>query len=71
MLKGKFKNCYGLGDFETCDIPFGEGAGQNSIAVIYAPNGSMKSSFAKVLATLRTRRKQLTCYILKGRPLFP
>lgn len=43
ILKLKFENCYGLKKFEHV-FDFTKGAAQ----VIYAPNGAMKSSFAKV-----------------------
>jgi hypothetical protein len=44
MLKGKFENCYGLKDFEL-EIDF---TLPNNKAIIYAPNGIMKTSLAKV-----------------------
>lgn len=44
MLSGKFINCYGLKDFDMHEINFSN----CNKAVIYAPNGVMKSSFAKV-----------------------
>src|SRR5665648_1087714 len=44
MLSGKFVNCYGLKDFNLPEINF---AACNK-AMIYAPNGVMKSSLSKV-----------------------
>ncbi|VDN49115.1 conserved protein of unknown function [Petrocella atlantisensis] len=45
MLKGKFNNCYGLKSFELEMINFT----YNNKALIYSPNGVMKTSFAKSL----------------------
>lgn len=44
MLKGRFENCYGLKHFDLGEICFQE----CNKAIIYAPNGVMKSSLAKV-----------------------
>jgi len=44
MLSGKFKNCYGLQDFELKQIDFGS----CNKSIIYSPNGVMKTSLAKV-----------------------
>ena len=45
MLSGKFLNCYGLKDFELPNIDFST----SNRAIIYAPNGVMKTSFSKVM----------------------
>ena len=45
MLYGKFLNCYGLKDFELPNIDFTA----SNKAIIYAPNGVMKTSFSKVM----------------------
>lgn len=45
MLSGKFSNCYGLKDFELPNIDFTA----SNKAIIYAPNGVMKTSFSKVM----------------------
>lgn len=47
VLKLKFENCYGLKKFEH-DFNFADCCTQ----VIYAPNGAMKSSFAKIFDDL-------------------
>lgn len=44
MLSGKFENCYGLKDFELKEINFTD----SNKAIIYAPNGVMKTSFSNV-----------------------
>ena len=44
MLNGYFKNCYGLKEFNLPNISFG----RCNRAIIYAPNGVMKSSLSKV-----------------------
>ena len=44
MLSGHFKNCYGLKQFNLQNINFS----RCNKAVIYAPNGVMKSSLSKV-----------------------
>lgn len=44
MLNGNFANCYGLKQFELSNISFT----QCNKAIIYAPNGVMKSSLSKV-----------------------
>ena len=53
-MKGTFKNCYGLEDFTLEEIKFDA---QNSKAIIYAPNGVMKSSLAKVLDDISRKKK--------------
>lgn len=45
MLSGKFLNCYGLKDFELPNIDFSS----SNKALIYAPNGVMKTSFSKTM----------------------
>lgn len=44
MLSGRFENCYGLKQFDLPNINFS----QCNKAIIYAPNGVMKSSLSKV-----------------------
>ena len=44
MLNGSFANCYGLKQFDLPNINFG----RCNKAIIYAPNGVMKSSLSKV-----------------------
>lgn len=44
MLSGKFENCYGLKSFELKEINFTT----SNKAIIYAPNGVMKTSFSNV-----------------------
>ncbi|MBQ9080802.1 MAG: AAA family ATPase [Clostridia bacterium] len=44
MLNGRFENCYGLKTFTMPNINFA----RSNRALIYAPNGVMKSSLAKV-----------------------
>lgn len=44
MLSGLFKNCYGMKEFELKPIDFT----QSNKAIIYAPNGVMKTSFSNV-----------------------
>ncbi len=44
MLSGRFENCYGLKTFTMPNINFA----RSNKALIYAPNGVMKSSLAKV-----------------------
>ena len=53
-MKATFKNCYGLEDFTLEEIKFDA---QNSKAIIYAPNGVMKSSFSKVLDDISRKKK--------------
>ena len=45
MFSGKFLNCYGLKDFELPNIDFST----DNKAMIYAPNGVMKTSLSKVM----------------------
>ena len=49
MLLGHFKNCYGIKEFDM-----GEGIdfSKSNKAIIYAPNGVMKTSFTKVFEDL-------------------
>ena len=54
MLKGHFENCYGLEYFDLLPIPF---SAQKNKAIIYAPNGVMKSSFAGVFDNISRRKK--------------
>ena len=44
MLSGLFKNCYGMKYFELKEIDFRK----SNKAIIYAPNGVMKTSFSNV-----------------------
>jgi len=44
LLSGRFANCYGIKAFDLQEIDFSK----CNKAIIYAPNGVMKSSFAKV-----------------------
>lgn len=44
MLSGLFKNCYGMKEFELKPIDFT----QSNKAILYAPNGIMKTSFSNV-----------------------
>ena len=44
MLNGRFENCYGLKTFTMPNINFA----RSNRALIYAPNGVMKSSLSKV-----------------------
>lgn len=53
MLQGYFKNCYGLENFSMMTIPFNP---KDNKAIIYAPNGVMKSSFAKVFDNLARKK---------------
>lgn len=52
-MKGFFKNCYGLTDFELIEIPFTT-VGNKNKAIIYAPNGMMKTSLAKMFQDIAT-----------------
>ena len=49
MLSGRFENCYGIKEFDMGD---GIDFSLSNIALIYAPNGVMKTSFAKVFEDL-------------------
>lgn len=53
MLSGHFDNCYGLRHFELREIDFSE----NKPAIIYAPNGVMKSSFSNVMSDISKGNK--------------
>ncbi len=55
-MKATFKNCYGLEDFTIKEIKFDS---NNSKAIIYAPNGVMKSSFSKVLDDISRKKKPI------------
>ncbi len=54
MLKGHFENCYGLENFDLLPIPF---TPTKNKAIIYAPNGVMKSSLATVFDNLSRKKK--------------
>lgn len=54
MLKGHFENCYGLTDFDLTEINF---TSDHNKAIIYAPNGIMKSSLAKVFDDISKKKK--------------
>lgn len=58
MLSGKFKNCYGIKEF---DMGNGIDFSQSNIALIYAPNGVMKTSFAKVFEDLSKGKASRDC----------
>lgn len=49
MLSGRFENCYGIKEF---DMGAGIDFSQSNKALIYAPNGVMKTSFSKVFEDL-------------------
>lgn len=49
MLSGRFENCYGIKEF---DMGTGINFSQSNKALIYAPNGVMKTSFTKVFEDL-------------------
>lgn len=53
-MKATFKNCYGLEDFTLEEIKFDA---HKSKAIIYAPNGVMKSSFSKTLDDISRKKK--------------
>ena len=55
MLKCKFKNCYGLKDFDMTEIPFST-TNKGNKAIIYAPNGVMKTSFAHVMSDIANKK---------------
>ena len=50
MLKGNFTNCYGLKYFKLDEINFSK----CNKAIIYAPNGAMKTSFANTLEKIKS-----------------
>lgn len=54
MLKGHFENCYGMENFDLLPIPF---TPTKNKAIIYAPNGVMKSSFATVFDNISRKKK--------------
>lgn len=49
MLTGHFENCYGIKEF---DLGSGIKFSDSNKALIYAPNGVMKTSFTKVFEDL-------------------
>ena len=51
-LKLEMENCYGIQKIQQ-DIDFSK----NNVAVIYAPNGTMKSSFAKTFEAIRDGKR--------------
>ena len=53
-MKGKFVNCYGIKDLILKEINF---SNTSNRAIIYAPNGVMKTSFAKTMQNLVDREK--------------
>lgn len=56
-LSGWFKNCYGLQDFKLNTINFVDTNGKPANkAIIYAPNGVMKTSFARVFEDISKKR---------------
>lgn len=55
MLSGKFENCYGLKDFELKEIDFTK----DNKAIIYAPNGVMKTSFSNVFDDISKGNKTI------------
>lgn len=69
MFSGKFLNCYGLKDFELPNIDFSS----DNKAMIYAPNGVMKTSLSKVMDDIskglapkdRVFPNVTTCYEVK------
>ncbi|MCH5251155.1 MAG: AAA family ATPase [Lachnospiraceae bacterium] len=69
MFSGKFLNCYGLKDFELPNIDFST----DNKAMIYAPNGVMKTSLSKVMDDIskgiaprdRVFPNATTCYEVK------
>lgn len=54
MLKGHFENCYGMENFDLVPIPF---TPTKNKAIIYAPNGVIKSSFATVFDNISRKKK--------------
>ena len=54
VLKGHFENCYGLENFDLLPVSFST---ENNKAMIYAPNGVMKSSLASVFDNLSRKKK--------------
>ena len=59
MLKGTFQNCYGIKQFELNPIDFTHLDRENrrcNKALIYAPNGVMKSSFSKTFEDISNGR---------------
>lgn len=57
-LKLEMENCYGIQKMQQ-DIDFSK----NNVAVIYAPNGTMKSSFAKTFEAIRDENRKRTMCI--------
>lgn len=62
MLKAHFENCYGLEKFDLLPIPF---TPTKNKAIIYAPNGVMKSSLATVFDNLSRKKKSKIEFFLK------
>ena len=68
MLSGRFSNCYGIKEFTLTNIDFT----RCNKAIIYAPNGVMKTSFSKVFediahgkaSTDRIFRDAITSYAI-------
>jgi len=72
-LKVAFTNCYGIQKLETeFDFSSGDSNSKSKAFVIYAPNGTMKTSFAKIFDAIAHKEKpkderfgkQTTCEIL-------
>lgn len=51
-LKLHLENCYGIQKLDE-DIDYSN----NNVAIIYAPNGTMKSSLAKTFEAIRDRKQ--------------
>ena len=61
MLSGRFLNCYGMKEFNLPAIDFT----RCNKAIIYAPNGVMKTSFSKVFEDI-SQGKPSTDRIFQG-----
>ncbi|MGL4616994.1 MAG: hypothetical protein ACRCUM_02040 [Mycoplasmoidaceae bacterium] len=66
-IKGYFKNCYGLSDFNLINIPFYE---KNNKAIIYAQNGVMKSSLALVFDNLSKKKETIDRFFINKKSKF-
>ena len=55
MLSGNFENCYGLKNFKLKEINFTN----SNKAIIYAPNGVMKTSLANVFDDISKGNKTI------------
>ena len=55
-LKVNLKNCFGIGEFEK-EFDFTN----TNIYLIYAPNGTMKSSFAKIFELISEKKEKEIC----------